>query len=415
MLDETILEKLTERIIARIEDANTYILEEIGKTIKHIGTLTPSKARQLVQILKYGGNYNNIVKKIAEITGKNIQEIYEIFEEIAKENYIFAKQFYDYRGVEYIPYEQNLALQNTVRSLSNFTINQYLNISKTLGFATKDKNGNIVFTELSEMYQKVIDESVLAISQGKQTYQEQMYKTIKDLGNSGIRTIDFSNGYKRRLDSSVRMNIKDGLRMLSNQLQEDFGKEFNADGVEISVHLNPADDHDDVQGKQFSKEEFEKFQNGITAEDINGKVYNPIKDGKKRRAISTMNCYHYIFSIVLGVSKPQYSLKELQQIQKENQIGFEFEGKKYSMYEGTQLQRRIETEIRKTKEVQILARSSGNKELLLESQRKIRQLTMKYNELSKISKLPTKVDRLKVDRYKKVSIKKIEEEIKSAN
>ena len=39
----------------------------------------------------------------------------------------------------------------------------------------------------------------------------------------------------------------------------------------------------------------------------------------------------------------------LKLLQEDNEKGFEFEGKHYSMYEGTQLQRGIEREIRKQK------------------------------------------------------------------
>ena len=121
MLDERIIDKLIERLVNRIEQGNTYVLEEIGKSIKKIGTLTPSKAQQLINVLKYGGNYNKIVQKIARITELNVNDIYKIFEEVAKSDYQFAKQFYDYKGIEYIPYEQNYALQRQVKALANIT------------------------------------------------------------------------------------------------------------------------------------------------------------------------------------------------------------------------------------------------------------------------------------------------------
>ena len=59
MLNEKIIEQLVERLVERIEKANTYILEKIGKDIKKISTLTPSRAQEVVQILKYGRNYND--------------------------------------------------------------------------------------------------------------------------------------------------------------------------------------------------------------------------------------------------------------------------------------------------------------------------------------------------------------------
>lgn len=406
MIDERIIDKLVERLVDRIEQGNTYTLQKIGESIKQIGALTPSKAQQLVQILKYGGNYDKIVERLARITELNVKDIYEIFEEVAKSDYAFAKQFYDYKGVKYIPYEQNLALQQQVKALARITANQYVNFSNTLAF-TKRVNGRVVYADLARTYQDVIDKAVLSIVQGKSTFDEQMYSTIKELGSSGLKTVDYASGRSVRLDSSVRQHLKGALRNLHNETQAVFGEEFGADGVEISVHQNPAPDHAEVQGRQFSKEEFEKFQNDQYAVDYTGKSFAPEHNGHDRRSISEYNCYHYTFDIVLGVSKPEYSKKELQQIIDDNNKGFELDGQHYTNYEGTQLQRKLETEIRKQKDIQIMAKASGNKELVQESQQKITQLTRKYKELSDISGLQTKMERMRVSGYKRTSVAKI--------
>lgn len=405
MLSERIIEQLTERLVNRIEKGNAYVLEQIGKSINKIGTLSPSKAQELAQILKYGGSYEKIVNRLAEITNLNVRDIYKIFDEVAKHDYKFAKQFYDYRGIDYIPYEQNIALQNQVKALASITAREYVNISNTLAFTKKDKFGHIIYTELSRTYQNAIDEAVLAISQGKDTFQDQMYKIIRELGSSGLKTVDYANGRSMRLDSAIRMNIQGALRNLHNETQKILGKEFDSDGVEISVHSNPAPDHEEVQGRQFSNEEFEKFQNNLDSKDYQGKVFTANFEGHDRRSISEYNCYHYIFSIVLGVSKSEYTNEQLQEIINDNHKGFELDGKHYSNYEGTQFQRRLETEIRKTKDMQIIARASDSQELIQESQDKITALTHKYKELSDASGLPTKMQRLRVSGYKRVAIK----------
>ena len=404
MLDERLIDVLVERLVNRIEEGNAYILGKIGESIKQIGALTPTKAMQLQQILKYGGNYDKIVEKLAEITQLNVAEIYKIFEEVAKNDYLFAKQFYDYKGIKYIPYEENIALQNQVKALARITANQYVNLSNTLAFTERIGN-RIVYTDLSKMYQNVLDEAILSVAQGKSAFDEQMYYTIKRLGESGIRTVDYANGRSMRLDTAVRMNLKGALRNLHNETQAVFGKEFGADGVEISVHENPAPDHAEVQGRQFSKQEFDKFQNDQYAVDYTGKAFPPEHEGHDRRSISEYNCYHYTFDIVLGVSKPNYSNEQLQQILDNNEKGFELDGVHYTNYEGTQLQRKIETQIRKQKDIQIIAKEGGNKELVADSQSKITMLTKKYKELSVASGLPTKADRLRVSGYKRTGIK----------
>ena len=72
---------------------------------------------------------------------------------------------------------------------------------------------------------------------------------------------------------------------------------------------------------------------------------------------------------------------------------------------GTQLQRRIELEIRKAKDTQILARTSGDTELIEQSQNKIRLLTSKYNDLCKASGLLPKKQRMSVTGYHRVKTK----------
>lgn len=72
---------------------------------------------------------------------------------------------------------------------------------------------------------------------------------------------------------------------------------------------------------------------------------------------------------------------------------------------GTQLQRRIELNIRKQKDTQILARASGDNELVEQSQNKIRLLTNKYNELCNVSGLLPQKIRMQVSGYKRVKTK----------
>lgn len=403
MLDERVVERVVERLVGRIEEMNTYIIEQMGESVKRIGKLTPTQAQQLINILKYGGNYDNIVKKIAEVTEMNVADIQTIFKEVAKNDYRFAKQFYDYRKVKYIPFEENEALQNQIKALARITVGDYLNLSKTTAFSKK-VNGKVVYTDLARTYHDLIDKAVLSVAEGKTAFNEQMYSTLKELASSGIKTIDYANGRSMRMDSAVRMTLKSALRNLHNETQKIIGEQFGADGVEISVHHNPAPDHAEVQGRQFSNEEFEKFQNDHDAVDYSGRVFTHDHEGKDRRSISQYNCYHYTFSIVLGVSKPQYSDEQLKTINEQNEKGFEMDGTRYTNYEGTQLQRKLETEIRKAKDTQIIARASGNDLLAQESQMRINELTYKYKELSVVSGLPTKADRMRVSGYRKIKV-----------
>lgn len=401
MLNNNQEEQLVQLLIDRINALNEDILEIIGNRIKEIGEMTPTQVHQINQMLMYNTDIKEIVEKLAEVSGMNVNDIYSLFEYSAKTNQDFARQFYRARGISYIPYAQNKVLKDQVRAIAEITAKEYANISRTraIGYTVKDLKGKLVFKDISSTYKDIIDKAILNAGQGKTTYQQEMRNAIKQIGQSGLKTIDYESGRSVRLDSAIRQNTLEGLRTLTNQIQEQFGEEFGADGVEVSHHINSAPDHiDTVDGKQFSL-------NGDRV--VKGKLYKDFNtvNNSLDRQVSTLNCRHYIFSIVLGVNKPQYTDKQLEEDKKKNKEGFDFEGKHYSNYEGEQLQRLIERRIREQKDVQILAKASGDKELTQQVQAKITQLTTKYKQLCNVSGLPNQLKtRASVVGYKRINV-----------
>ena len=434
MIDEKLQEKLLSVFDKRFQDYNTKVLEELGNVIKQFKDLTPSQAYSLAQQLKYNTTIKDLLDELSKISGLSVKDLKVILENVAKENIGFADVYYKARGLETPIYSENKALQRLVSSVYSISGAEFKNIAKSTGFRLLGDNGEPLLLDIDETYKYVIDKCVIAVSQGKETYQQSMRSTLKQLSDSGVRKIDYANNYSRRIDSSVRMNVLDAVREVSNQSQMLFGEEFDYNAIEVSHHSNSAPDHSnndiengkfDIDGHQFVKLNIlkEQIKNGtekeITLKDIDevnhrvkckGKWYYDFDyiNNNLNRPVSTMSCYHYIFSVVLGVSRPQFTDKQLEEDKKKNNDGFEFEGKHYTFYEGEQLLNRIALEIRKNKDTQIMAKSSGDDDLILSSQTKITQLTTKYRQVVKVSGLPNKlVTKGWVPGYKRISKKKL--------
>lgn len=426
-MNEKTIELLVERLVNRINKANEFFLIKIGESIKKIRELTPTQAQQLVQILKYGDNYEEIINEISRLTNLNIQDIDAIFNEMAKKDYLFAEKFYKYRGVEYVPYNENKALLRQVSALASITKQEMYNYARTtnLGYSIRDLQGNVKFVGLRETYNRVLDEAVLNVGTSVDTFDNAMSKIMKDIGGNGLKTVDYASGRSVRLDSVARMHLKGALRNLHNEVQKQVGEEFGYNMIEVSHHSNSAPDHiDSIDGKQFAMIDILKKQiengeeknikiNDIDFENnrvkVKGKWYydfNYINDNLERK-VSTLNCFHYTFSGILGITQPEFSKKELEEDKENNLKGCEIDGKHYSLYEASQLQRQLERRIREQKDIQILGKSSNNLELISDSQSKITILTRKYKEVCDISGLPYKANRLSVVGYKRTSIKKL--------
>ena len=434
MINEELQEKLLSVFDKRFQDYNTKVLEELGNVIKQFKDLTPSQAYKLGQQLKYNTTIKDLLDELSKISGLSVKDLKAILEKVAKENIGFADVYYKARGLETPLYSENKALQRLVSSVYKVSGEEFKNIAKSTGFRLLGDNGEPLLLDIDETYKYVIDKCVVAISQGKETYQQSMRSTLKQLSSSGVRKIEYESGYSRRLDTSIRQNILDSIRQVSNESQQLFGEEFDYNAVEVSHHSNSAPDHSnndiengnfDIDGHQFVKLDILKEQiknrmeKEITLKDIDevnhrvkckGKWYYDFDyiNNNLNRPVSTMSCYHYIFSVVLGVSRPQFTDKQLEEDKKKNNDGFEFEGKHYTFYEGEQLLNRIALEIRKNKDTQIMAKSSGDDDLILSSQTKITQLTTKYRQVVKVSGLPNKLaTKGWVPGYKRTSVKNL--------
>ena len=402
MLSENTIENLVLPILRRQEDINNYVLQKIAQRINEIGHLSMSDLHRLERLLKIGGDVKQINMYLASQTQLQEKEIKGLIKDVARVGYLDARPFYDYRMLSFIPFEKNIPLQRIVTSIANQTGKEYVNLaqSKSTGFLIRDMKhpGRLKFQSIKDTYNSVIDEAIQANQQGLIDYNTAMRRTMQQLVDSGVRKMYWDSGYTQRLDTAVRRHILDGVRAINQGVQDETGRQFGADGKEITVHANSAPDHEPVQGHQFTNEEYDRLQSQQSFTDTYGIKFQPIE-----RAIGTLNCRHFTYSIIIAHSKPRYSLKELEKMKEENAKGYTDEkGKHYTMYECSQRQRELETLIRKNKDGQIMAKESGDVNLARKYQTKVDAYIKKYKAFSNACGLSPRMSNCRVSGYKKI-------------
>lgn len=402
MFTQDELEKMPEAICRRLSGANRDFLQKIGEHILKIGTISPTDMHALEQMRLFGADVAALENELAAITKKNLSEIDTIFENTARENYDFSEQFFKYKGLDFVPYDKNTALKNMVRALAKQTKDTYKNYANHTAFMVYDGANRKVMSSLSEVYSFVTDKAVLAVRTGAVDYKSAMRKTLKDLADSGIRTVyqengragktaDYANGYSRRLDTAVRQNILWGVKQC-NQYTADFaGQEFGADGYEIDWHAGARPSHQEMGGKQYA----------IGRARTVGGIYYPSFD-TVAPLLEDYGCLHFKFSILLGVSAPTYSNRELKRLKAADNRKITFEGKEYTVHEATQIQRQLETKARHAKDRQIIAKAAGDDALMRTEQERINLITRKYKAFSDAAGLPVKTERMSVSKYHRV-------------
>lgn len=380
MISDSKLTDYAYLVSARYEAINTHYIKLMAKQIKEIGQLSPSNLFRLQQMAKMQQNISEINTLLSQETGRTLNELYKIYDMSGMSLYGDTYNLYTVKGVKQVPFEENVNIQRYLESVKQLTANTFANMSNT--------------TALYEPYRNLVDTAIDAVANGVSSYDEIIRKQLTDSSLSplvrnadeGLR-ITYASGLTRRLDGAVRMNVLDGIREVNNGIREQVGKEFGADGVEITAHALCAADHIDIQGRQFSKEEFERVNNSL------------------KRRISTCNCKHSTFPIILGISQPTYSDEELAQYKANSEQKVNIDGKEMTKYEATQLQRKIETEIRKAKDKAIFAENLGDDELLQEAKARVQVLKKHYNSISFQAGLTPKMDRTYVQGYNGKQVK----------
>lgn len=386
MLTEKELEKVLDVLQSRLDSVNTFFIRKVADQIKRIGELGQANINRLVIMADMTSNVAEITRMLEETTGLNTQDVQKIYAVAMREIYTdprFTAAFSPTAPVS--PTDTRQRMDQYARNLAAQTAQTLENLSNT--------------TAVADPYRRAIDRGIFAVSSGLTSYQEATRQAVREIGYNGLQ-VQYESGYHRRLDTAVRQNIIDGTNQIAQHGAKMVGEVLQYDAVELTAHLHSAPDHEPVQGRIFLISEYEKMQAGYDFVDINGRAYAGFK-----RPIAEWNCMHFALPFSTKHSTPRYTQEQLDDWAIKNNAGCEIDGKHRSTYEASQIMRKIETEVRRMKDVAVAAQIVGDNMLRRQCQLKINALGAKYDQVVKVSGLPSRRQRMTVEGFRAVKIK----------
>ena len=384
MADISKLEQQADLLMQNVSGWETSTLERIGKRIKRYGKLSLADVKSINNIATVKQDMEAITKELAKVTGLNISQIEQMYGELIEEQHLANQPLYDYRGKKFVPFKDNRELQAIARAYAKTTGETMINLAKTKALCIMGANGKPI--GMQKYYTDVLDKAVMQVTTGATDFHTAMRDSIIKLGGSGVR-VDYGGGVTRRLDTVVRQNLLWGAKQASVEYNEMIGEELGCDGYEVDWHSNPRPSHEFMQGKQFVVGK---------ARTINGVHFDSFDEASDR--LQDYGCLHYKTPIICGVSEPRYSPEELKQLNDQNAKRYTIDGKEYSGYEVTQMQRRLESSVRNEKTTRELARASGDSTLVKRCNERIKAYQGKYNEISEITGIQGDKKRMSVPR-----------------
>ena len=324
--------KQAERIYSELE---LEIIQEIAERIANVGYANTVILNDILIAQEMGLMYQDIINLVAKYNETSVSQIQEIFDTAGAQTLKFDDKVYKEAGLSPLPLKQSPSM---IQLLSATALKTHNNLSN-LVMTTAN-------TSQTEFY-NAMNKAYMEVSTGVKSYSQSILDTVKELSDKGAY-ITYPSGQHRSIESAVRMNILTSVNQTCGKLQEIRADEMGWDLMEITAHSGARPEHAEWQGKIVSRSGRKGY---LSLDDIG---YGEVTGFKG------VNCRHDWYPYYEGSTRT-YSNQELQELKNEEVT---YQEKQISKYEATQIQRRMERQIRNDKKevagLQGLLRSKNN-------------------------------------------------------
>ncbi len=377
------IESVPQPIVNLFNDLEqTIMLDIIRRLQANNKEITRSADWQINRLYELGKSKEEIKNYIKNTLNLSDEQIDKVFSNAISSGYARDKSLYDAVGKSFIPYEDNLQLQQLVNSMITQTKGELKNITGSLGFALREPNSTkLTYTPLTDYYQSTLDKAITQIATGAFDYNTVLRNTVKEMTNSGLRYIDYDSGYSSRVSVAVRRAVLTGYNQVVANINESNAEKLETNYFETTYHSGARPTHQPWQGRVYSKEELVSVCGLGTVTGLCG-----------------ANCYHNYYPFIKGVSERTYTDEELDRMNQEDNEKREFRGKSYTKYEALQRQRKLETVMRaERQEIKLLTEGGADENDIMSANARYNKTSDEYARLSKAMNLPQQRQRVNID------------------
>ena len=362
----------------RLEDE---VMSDIIRRIRINGEITRAADWQIYRLYELGKSKQEIKKMIKDSLNFDTKEIDNLYRDIIQKGYERDEHLYRYKGKEQIPFEDNQYLQQQINAVAVQTNKEMRNITQSLGFAEKTDDGKIVFKPIARFYQDTLDNALNGIATGVFDYHTALKKAVKIMTNSGLRTVDYESGHSNRVEVAARRAVMTGFSQVTAKMNEYNAEQLETDTFEVTWHGGARPTHQVWQGRWYNKSQLYSV---CGLGDVTG--------------LCGANCYHDYYPVIPGLSKPTYTEEELEEMNRQENIPVEYNGKEYTKYEALQRQRYLERKMRaERQEIKLLKDGGVDEDDIINARCRYRGTSQEYTRFSKAMDLPQQRERVTID------------------
>lgn len=385
-----LLDALPEELAELFRGLEDTLLDEICSRLALKDQLNEVTVQAIRALRSHGIDLEDIEKAIRKTTGISEKKLKELLDDVVERN---QRYYTDLIDLAHVTQPETLVSVEDTWAIYEQTKQTMRNLTRSMGFLV---DAGRTMLPPAKAYQWALDNATMQIQSGAISYNQAIKSSVQQLAG-GLKVVNYESGHVDHIDVAVRRAVMTGVNQICDQYTNQSAEYLETRYFEVSAHsgardkpgTSPWSRHKDWQGKvYYQSESGEPDPLGLYDDLVETTGYGYV-DG-----LTGANCRHHKYPYVPGVSERTYTDEQLEHI--DDGLGCTFDGKTYTAYEATQMQRRIERQIRAQKKLRNAYKEAGLSEDVTAANIKLRRLNAEYSRFSKAAGLPEQPERTKV-------------------
>lgn len=338
MLPPSYLDQMPDAFVKLWQQVEDEILQDVARRIGKMDTVTATANWQLWRYQQTEALREDVIKLLAKYSGKSEATIRRLLLQAATEAMEREDAIYYHYDLEPTPFEESAALNNLLDAGARQTCGTWQNLTATTA------------NTVTGAFERTLDAAWLKVSTGAFDYKTAVKQAVDSLAD-GMPMVTYPSGHKDSIEVAARRAILTGVNQTCGKLQEARMDEMNVEFVETSAHGGARPSHAEWQGRRFHRG---------GAVDYLGKHYPDFETATgygTGAGLCGWNCRHTFFAVFPELGDPPAWTEE--SLQELNARDIEYNGKMYTQYEISQMQRARERHVRKWKKRYLADSAAG--------------------------------------------------------
>ena len=338
MLPPSYLDRMPDAFVQLWQQVEEQILQDVARRIGKMDAVTPTANWQLWRYQQTEAVRNDVVKLLAKYTGKSEAAIRKLLLQAATEAMEREDAIYYHYDMEPPPFEESAALNNLLDAGARQTCGTWQNLTATTA------------NTVTGAFERTLDAAWLKVSTGAFDYKTAVKQAVDSLADD-MPMVTYPSGHTDSIEVAARRAVLTGVNQTTGKLQVARMDEMGCEFVETTAHGGARPSHAEWQGRQFHRG---------GAVDYKGKHYPDFEAATgygTGAGLCGWNCRHQFFACFPELGDPPAWTRE--QLETLNARNIEWNGKKYTAYEISQMQRARERNVRRWKKRYLAEDAAG--------------------------------------------------------